>query len=176
MKLGNLPWQRDKAWADRYEPVVKKILKANVGEMVAIDAAIDFEDQKQATDMVVRVPAGAVALRIRKDTTKRDLTLRSRRTSGAKTEYRKIVKDGFARWYLYAWTDGDRIVDWMLLDLDKFRACRVGVAKIPFTELCGEIANRDRETAFYFWPRKYLRDWGMVVAEHSNAVNQSIQF
>jgi len=48
-----------------------------------------------------------------------DVTFRSYRVSGAKTEIDKI-RDGGVDWYFYGWTDEkDEIANWVILDVNK---------------------------------------------------------
>lgn len=113
--------RRDWTWADRYLKDIARILKANAGRLIAIKVAPMTNDLEQATDLVISIEGGDVAVRVRRDCKYRDLTIRAWRRSGTKTEIDKI-SSGFGRWYLYAWTDSKgKIVDWILVDLDKFR-------------------------------------------------------
>jgi hypothetical protein len=69
----------------------------------------------------------------------RDLTIRSRRDTKAKTELAKI-KEGHGFRYFYGWIDdNDKIVEWMLIDLDKLRAS--GLLEKPRRE----IPNKDKD-------------------------------
>jgi hypothetical protein len=108
----------DKKWANKCLPEVKKILRQYTLYFLEFLIA----GYKKATDMILKTSGGDVALRIRRGsyTKYRDLTIRSFRSSGQKTELEKL-RDGFAHFYLYLWTDGASIVDWILVDLDKAR-------------------------------------------------------
>lgn len=120
--LAAAAWERDKEWADTFLPEIERVLRSASPYMVTVEIATDDDDQRHATDYVLRVSSGAVACRVR-DAARcpwRDLTLRSGRDSGATTELGKILK-GWADWYLYAWADGDRFIDWVLVDLGAFR-------------------------------------------------------
>ncbi len=116
------------------------------GRIVEVREATTDEDTRHATDYVVTVGSGDIACRVRDwDSWLKhgDLTIRSRRPSGAKTELAKI-KEGFGRWYLYAWVakDESAIDAWMFVDLDKLRE----------TDLLHSFRhqkwNRDRSSAF----------------------------
>jgi len=90
---------------------------------------VDFEeagfeaDVKEATDvMAVANGMYRIAMRFRRPyKTYRDLTIRSSRPTGAKTELQKI-KEGFGDYYFYGWTEGDTIIEWIFVDLYKLRA------------------------------------------------------
>jgi len=116
-------WQVDKCWADKFIPEITKILTQNAGAFLDVAIANDQDDMEKATDLVVTVTSGQVAVRIRRDGYKkkyRDWTIRSYRNSGSKTELEKL-RDGFGRWYLYLWTNNLMIVDWILIDLNRAR-------------------------------------------------------
>jgi len=150
--------KRNWAWADQYLPDVKRILMANAGHMLDICIAPLDADMNRATDMVVSVKGGDVAVRVRRPRYNyRDLTIRAR--AGGKTEIDKI-REGFARWYLYGWTNGDgRLAEWMLVDLDKVREHEL---------LSGRrvIDNRDGRTGFIAIPAEELLAKGCIVAHH----------
>lgn len=120
-------WEREKQWADRYLPAIQDVVEDNVGKIVQIvvEASSPEDDRTRGVDYRVRAESGDIACRIRRLTSTqslRDLTLRYRVPSGAKTEVAKIA-EGFGRWYLYAWAYPDQIAfeDWMIVDLDILR-------------------------------------------------------
>jgi len=115
-----MKWQIEKEWADRFIPEIKKILTSHAGLFVNVEISSDEIDQQQATDLIITIEGGQVAVRARRQTNFRDWTIRSIVRTGNKTELQKI-KEGFARWYLYLWTDNYKVVDWILIDLDKIR-------------------------------------------------------
>lgn len=134
--------RRDWKWADTYLEDIANILKANAGRLIAIKVAPMTSDLEQATDLVVSIEGGDVAVRIRRDCKYRDLTIRAWRRSGTKTEIDKI-RAGFGRWYLYAWTGSKgKIIDWILVDLNKFRNSGV------LNDNRRVIPNPDRRTGF----------------------------
>jgi len=130
-------------------PQVFDVIRANIGSIVSIDIADDNLDMKQATDVVVNITAGSVAVRVRTERCKyRDWTVRSRSLYGGETELSKLKK-GFANWYLYAWSTAGVLSEWMLIDLDKVRSG--GILDRPWSE----IPNGDG-TKFISIPRHVL--------------------
>lgn len=115
--------KKDWEWADTFLPQIVDILKSNAIYILEIRIADSDKDTKEATDLVISVTGGDVAVRIRRGKYHkyRDWTIRSVRDSGAKTELNKL-RDGFAKWYLYLWTDSENIVDWILVDLERSRS------------------------------------------------------
>ncbi|MCP4142520.1 MAG: hypothetical protein GY755_19960 [Chloroflexi bacterium] len=101
---------------------VKMILQSHAMHIVSIDVATPDADMKQSTDLVVAVKAGSVAVRIRRPYQHyRDLTIRAY-CGGKKTEVHKI-REGFCKWYLYAWEGkGGILSEWILVDIDKMRS------------------------------------------------------
>lgn len=162
-------WDLDKDWADGYGAQIARIIKANVGALIDVRTASAEQDIKQATDLVVSVPAGEIALRIRReDCAYRDLTLRYRRrgqTGWADNfEVQKILA-GFARWYFYAWTKGRDIGDWMLVDLEIVRES--GLIEDAIDE-GREKTNDDGATTFTWLTRAELWGIGAIVAENTD--------
>lgn len=146
-------------WADQYLPQIKVILALNAIHLLEIETASPDEDTKEATDIIVKVSGGKVAVRIRKPTPKRDLTLRCWRASGVKTELQKI-KEGFCRWYLYVWTNRKgKIQDYILVDLNKLRESKI--LNKSFTV----INNFDGETGFIAIPYTDLEAAGCIVSK-----------
>lgn len=116
-------WKQDKAWADRYWPEIERVIRQVAGEIIDVRQADDESDQKRATDYVVSVSSGDIACRIRKWQYWRyaEVTIRSSRPGPYKTELQKI-REGFGRWYLYAWAHDDgQFGAWVFVDLDKLR-------------------------------------------------------
>lgn len=149
-----LDWERDKKWADGYGPQIAQILAENLGRIATVRTATDDEDATRATDLVVELDRGDVALRVRSATRFRDLTLRYRRRPWGIVEMDlqrgyevdKIL-DGFARWYLYVWTSARNIVDWLIVDLDAVRDAHLIERAIDPIER-REITNHDGVTTF----------------------------
>lgn len=108
-------------------PQVKALLKKHAAHIIRIDTATEEEDTRQATDLVLRVDSGTIAVRIRRLETmvkvkdKRDLTIRTRAHGGGRTEFDKI-RDGWGDWYFYAWSQKNQIAEYMLLDIQRIRS------------------------------------------------------
>lgn len=114
----------DWGWADKHLDAIVAVLKQNAMHLLSVHIAPEKSDLKEATDLVITVDGGDVAVRIRRpryNDRYKDLTIRAWRRGNIKTEIDKI-RDGFARWYLYAWSDGNNgLMDWMLIDIDALR-------------------------------------------------------
>lgn len=112
-------WQLDKARADDFTPQLEKIIRLMAGEIIDVRIATDDEDQHHATDLVFEVAAGGIACRVRFDCPWRDLTIRSWRATGARTELDKFLTEDFPPWYLYAWINAGRVDEWIWVDNHK---------------------------------------------------------
>jgi len=164
-----LEWEQDLAWADGFRSRLEAIVAGNAGRIVSIRRASEEEDQHHATDCVVTVETGEIALRVRRPNCAfRDLTLRFRRRPwGALAldpqrgyEVDKIL-GGFARWYLYAWTTpAGGLSDWLLVDLDILRSS--GLLEQVLTQ-DREQWNRDCTTSFTWLTYTELVEVGAVV-------------
>lgn len=106
-------------WGINFIEQIKNILKSQLAHLVVIEVASPEEDMKQSTDMIIRLKAGNVAVRIRRDIPYRDFTIRAY-CNGYKTELHKL-REGFCDWYLYAWTKEEIIIDWVIIDINKMR-------------------------------------------------------
>ena len=153
----------DWKWANGHMRAIADALRQCALYLLSVQAATPSQDLKRATDLVVTVETGDVAVRIRRPQYKdryRELTIRAWRSNGAKTELAKI-QEGFARWYLYGWSDGHGgLADWFLVDLDKLRE----------TTLLTDKAiqrNKDGRTGFIWIKDSELRSYGCMVAECS---------
>ena len=148
-------------WADGHLPAIKEILEQNAGHLLSVEVADAARDLRMATDLVIRVIGGDVAVRVRRAKYRnryRDLTIRAWLSSGVKTELDKLV-EGFGDWYLYAWSDGQGgLEDWFLVDLDKLRESKVLAQKMI-------QRNRDGRTGFISISDKELRMHDCMVAE-----------
>jgi len=114
----------DRSFSDKYISQAFDILRS-----LPANLFVDFEeasfkaDTKEATD-VIAIANGRyrIPMRFRRShKAYRDLTIRSSRPTGIRTELQKI-KGGFGDYYFYGWTEGDTVIEWMLVDLDKLRA------------------------------------------------------
>jgi len=145
-------YSTDRVFSDRFIPAIKRI----VGPLLLTEAG-DFEDQREATDLVVlklRKVDVRIACRVRTPEFKRfrdEFTFRLRRASGVTTELQKIL-GGFGDFAFYGHATGPtlEIDPWVYLDLAKFREIfkatgwREGVAR----GVLGERVNGDGVTAF----------------------------
>lgn len=131
-------------WQRCFIPQVTQILKFNASKFFDISEATFEQDTQHATDLVLRINGGDIALRLRKDTCRfRDFTIRCCNSSHNHcTEIDKIRK-GFARWYFYGWVNPNGIIkEWILIDINIFRSSGLSaIDKEP-------IPNGDG-TAFY---------------------------
>lgn len=150
-----MSYESDRQWADGYVPQARRI----IGEYFVREATIR-QDTLEATDLIVftvAVPASEcrVAFRVRRpgfaDTYPFDFTLRYRRDNGVKTEWQKIIEDGWGDWLLYAHAHEQAAGEfsrWMLVDLHVLRRQLADWAFAPggsewCRQWCKERSNRD---------------------------------
>lgn len=118
----NGEWLHDKAWADNHLNCVNEVIRSVAGRIITIEESPLHQDMHEAIDYKVEVASGEVACRIRRAARchYRDLTMTANRPSGNRSEIEKILQ-GSVRWYLYAWADAGRFIEWMFVDLDVLR-------------------------------------------------------
>jgi len=118
-------------FAEKHMPAVRNAL----GNMPAktffdIQTAPTKRDMEEATDLILSVSSGDIAVRIRrnenyleslKPNRQLDWSVRVK-NNGHKTEIDKL-QEGFARWYFMGWSLDDKaeLADWYLIDMDKIR-------------------------------------------------------
>jgi hypothetical protein len=116
-------------FAEAHMPAVKSAL----GELPSkiffdIATANAQRDMEEATDLILSVSSGDIAVRVRRHkficgvyADKPDWSIRIK-NKGCKTEIDKL-KEGFARWYFLGFSLDDRsiLADWYLLDMDRIR-------------------------------------------------------
>lgn len=161
--------KRDWGWADKYLPDIARILKENAVHFISVKIAPMADDLEKATDMVLTLEGGDVAVRIRRDNCSyRDLTIRAWRKGCNRTEIHKI-RGGFARWYFYGWINQKgNLADWIIVDLNKMRNLNL------FNERRTIRKNPDGHTGFVWYPAKELNHRGVLIA-HSPTMGLSQQ-
>jgi hypothetical protein len=151
-----MTWQARKAWADQYTDQLLAILQPLVGKIATIRPADQQSDMKRATDLIATIPEGDIGIRVRDRIEYRDLSLRSRVSSGMTSEVPKI-KAGWCTWYLYGWVDNDdKVSDWMFVDMNVFREKKLWEGAV-------EKDNWDGKSSFILVPWRKLADAGAVV-------------
>jgi hypothetical protein len=117
-------YEMDRAMADFYVPqAIDLLINKCAKHIFTIKPSNDYDDLNKATDCVFNTIGGSIAFRHRGEYAfheYHDITLRSFRPSGVKTEVEKI-REGSPRWYLYCWVKDNKITEWVLLDLNIFR-------------------------------------------------------
>lgn len=159
-------FERDKEWADSYLPQLSPIIRQCTGDIIDLRIATEIEDRSQATDLVVSIPTGTLAIRIRKPhiwaNAYRALTLRSSRPSGRPQELDKIKK-GWARWYLYTWAGYEHdFCAWVFVDLDKLRTS----GRLAQFSKDDEHDNRDGSSKWVDLPISDIHAAGAIVRMH----------
>ncbi len=156
-------YQQDRAWEGSYQDQVLAILNTQMHHLVELAIASDYKDRKQATDFVVKMKGGDIAVRLRRPRyEQRDWTIRARRDNGTKTELAKI-REGYGSHYFYGWTDElHGITEWILIDLNKARAS--GLLTRDWVLIANKDLNgRPDGTYFIAIPASVLRDAGCLL-------------
>jgi hypothetical protein len=163
-------YQRQRTISDKYLNSFKDILIRNSMHFLSLEVS-DFEkDTQEATDMVIKVVGGDVALRVREPSCKyRDFTIRTRSRYGKETEIDKL-RNGFGDWYLYGWGDGhETVLEYILVDLDKVRKFKL--LDMPIVAQWGRNRNYDG-TEFISIPIGALQMYGCIVTKQLSSQTQ----
>ena len=137
-------WLRDKA---RFDPFMKSV-KSALGPFV-IDIADAVADREEATDLVVGPSHIAVRGRSVEYLSRYpyDITFRMWRTTGATTEWEKIIQRGYGdkMFYFFADESTASLSAWRVIDLHRFRSQWVSAES---SIRCTDQANNDGKTGF----------------------------
>jgi hypothetical protein len=152
--------QVDFQWQQQFEQPIIEIVRRNIASLVTIAIASPQEDMREAADMVIRVKAGTVGVRVRRNAyvnRYRDWTIRYSRPSKALTEWHKL-RNGFTDWYFYGWQAQDgNLGDWMLIDMKTVRATGLFDRAWPIHP------NGDGSSTFIAIPADVLVDSGCLI-------------
>jgi hypothetical protein len=153
-------YKDDRAWGDAFTDQAFRILTPFIPQCVELTLAPQYKDNKEATDFEIALKGGTIAVRLRRPSYNfRDLTIRSRRANGARTELAKL-QAGYAFRYFYGWTDErHNIREWILVDLDKVR--QAGLLHRDWQEK----PNKDGTTFFIAIPSQALDQAGCLIAK-----------
>lgn len=118
-----MSYTNDREWADSFLPRIKELLGRHL-----IRTATDAEDQKEATDLRLALATfDRSSSRMFRYATwllyPHDFTIRFSRPTMARTEFAKIITDGWAGLYFVGWAaEGDAsIAHYAILDSGAFR-------------------------------------------------------
>lgn len=116
-------WKLEKAWADGHIKAINEVVRSVAAKIITITPSSFQRDTEEAIDYDIQISSGTMACRIRRAATcsYRDLTMTTRRPSGARAEVDKGLA-GKVRWYLYAWAEAGGFIDWMFVDLAVVRS------------------------------------------------------
>ncbi len=117
-------YEKDREFSSQCTPAVRRLIQQTPLRPKSVRDATFHEDVHQATDLVGAPPQ--IAMRVRRPEYARfgDVTIRSWRKSGARTEKPKIFEDRWGDFYFYGYgAEGNdfEIGAWCLLDLDILR-------------------------------------------------------
>lgn len=147
-------------------------IRSAIGEIPSkyffdIDKAPIERDQKEATDLIIKLSGGDVAVRVRRYKYKYkdnkplafDWSVRWRSMYGNKTEIDKL-REGFARWYFYAIANEREsgLFEFCLIDVDKVRETNILNDKSKWQI----YPNGDGSMGGYF-PARKLNELGCIL-------------
>ena len=117
-------FERDKAWADAHKPEIEEILRRVLGQRLDVEPTTYERDVNEAIDYEVELPKNMVACRIRRIEScgaLRQMTVQTSARRGRRSEAMKLG-GGQVDWYLYGWSDGTALLDWMVVDVSRVLA------------------------------------------------------
>ncbi len=150
---------------EQHIAAITDIIRQCAVHMISINLASEVSDTKYATDMVAETQDGSIGVRIRTYESAsapgkwyRDLTIRAQTRNGNRTEIHKL-RDGFARWYVYAWEAQDRTIsEWWFIDMNIMRTSGL------IYEDRRLIPNGDG-TGFYAYQKHELQAIGAIIQQ-----------
>jgi len=162
----------DWSWSDRFIPAIKQA----VGPYLLATAPLEV-DRHEATDLIVLRNTGqSIAARVRRGNYwqrfQHQITIRVKRDSGSRTEFRKIA-EGFGDLFFYAFAspgDDPSFASWKLIDLKAFRGHLILNCEQIKT---GEQDNGDGTYFRWFDLRSFPDSPKLVIASHGEQVPDS---
>ena len=146
-------------------------MKRIIGENLIAEASA-FEDQQHNTDLIVlHLGAVRVACRVRRhhylSKYGDEFTIRTDRTSGAKTELSKLI-EGFGDYFLYGFSDESEtyLCQWFLGDLKAFRLWLFRYMATNHGKMPGFKGKNVDHKASTFYAFKVAEVNGFVKARH----------
>lgn len=105
-------------WSEQFIPQVRLIIERAMGGQTWLPT--QDEDRKEAIDLWLLQSQDKLpfAIRLRKNTNFRDLTIRNYNYSGYPTEVEKLQKKDFH--YFCGWVEENKLIDWAIVDMAKF--------------------------------------------------------
>lgn len=160
-------FRSDFDWQMRFVPIIRNI----IGPLLVEPAPLDL-DMREATDMIVlRARDMRIGCRIRRpgyvENYGWEFTIRSRRDSGAQTEFDKILLHGWGDALFYAHAaqlEAGPFSRWLFADLAHFRghmSSRERRAAIKW----GEKSNGDGTHFYWFDVRSFRPDPPILIAQ-----------
>lgn len=157
-------FQEDYDWQDERFDQVLEILNKNKKGIKAQQSDV-YRDQKHCSDAVIKMKDENkiydVSVRMRKNKYKKhdDMTIRSTRATGSKTELEKLL-NGEGDYYFYCWLNEDET------EIEKYWIVRIND---DFRNLLRverrEIENYDDSTFFVFIKEYELRMYNLIKEE-----------
>lgn len=157
-------WKDDKRWSDKFLPEIKMILGLHLIGEPPIE-----EDCERNTDLIVlKMDAVRIACRIRRyeyfSKYPNEITIRSSRPSGIKTELTKIL-EGWGDYFFYGFSDESetRLISWKLCRLTAFRIWFQRQSYINKGDIPGMGKNNsDNSSAFLAFKANTIPDFIMA--------------
>lgn len=158
-------FEHDFNWAKQYDSLIKSLVQPHLGQRIQLIDADEMDDCQRATDAIGYAQRTPIAIRIRRPSSYRDITIRTYRPSGLPTEGDKLCS-GYVAYYFYGWTSEPPVLafdDWILFDVERF--CNAG-----FLREAREIPNNDGSAKFKAIAVAHLWDEPLCVIASSTSL------
>lgn len=158
--------REDWNWAQEYERACGHLVREWMIQKITVDPADIVDDMTKAKDIQIsfelfKKGSADIACRCRRISVDKygDITIRSGRPSGMKSELQKI-KEGHGDYMVYGWIPGKHIEAYCIVDLDRMRQSGVLEQKRQTRW------NKDWSSCFVFLSINELRQTGCLVDYH----------
>jgi hypothetical protein len=160
-------FEADYRWQDQFFEVVRTLIGP-----LNVDRAPRDEDTRQATDMMMLIQRDArVGCRIRRQQYAArypwEFTIRSRRDTGAKTEFEKVVMEGFCDRIFYGFAaqpEPGPLSRWFYVNVAHFRG-HLASPKHFQAIRWGEKSNGDGTYFYHYDVRSFLPEPPILIAQ-----------
>lgn len=148
--------------------VVEAISEIPLKHFIDVNTAPIERDRNEATDLVLKLSGGDIAVRVRSYKYKHrgdsmplafDWSVRFRAKYGGKTEINKL-REGYARWYFFGMANEQETAldDYCVIDLDKAREINL------FDDSLWQINPNGDGTAGGYMSMRKVRDAGCIIS------------
>jgi len=179
--MNNIVYERQRIKSDSYIPYVSQKIIKSLGldpSIWSIHVTTPEQDMKEAADLILTDGKVEYMIALRNRQQKYvemgyyyDFTIRHEYKAGHKTEYEKILIDGYADMMFYGFQSGEKINRWLFMLVDEFRCQHkiVNGVAVPQDHIKYSLKeNTDGRNDFYAYDINSFKNHDKLIIAHSD--------